>query len=799
MTQQMAPHRPSSHKKIWIWGILICVPLLILTTITSPSLAQTYTYDEVVVEGNVRIDQKSILRFANLPAAGRVTADDLGSAYRRIANTALFETLEIRPKGRRLIIEVVEYPMINEITIEGNKRLKDEQLFPVIESEPRRVYLPSQAEQDAIAIAEQYRQVGRFAADVTPKIIRRSDNRVDLVFEVVESRVIETERISFIGNRAFSATRLRRELASKEAGLLRAFVKSDVYIEERVAADRQQLTEFYNNRGYANFKILSVTAETTPERDAFFIVFTIREGPQYSFGKVTSSSEIDEVNSDEYLQEFRGKSGQIYSPKLVLDGVRRMEFKAKQNSLRFVFVEPVEDINIETREINVNFRIHRGARTFIERIHISGNVTTLDRVIRREFQIAEGDPFNEREIRDSADRIRDLNLFSSVEVNSVPGSSPDQAVVNVEIEEAPTGSLSFGGAWSQDSGITGKFSITERNFLGRGQSLSVGLETGNNATYSIVFVEPRFADRDVALQLSTSLQTTRGSGQLFNTRRWQFSGGLGFPISDETRLNLGAGFSTFRVNNVLSLSHIIRSDLARGPADTIFISYGVNYDSRRTGFNPDIGYVVDFGQKLGRGLKDNSTIITTSGKVGAQTFVLGGSVTLTGEVEGGVVTALNGNTRVRDRFQMHSGLMRGFTTNGIGPRDFRIFGSGDKARKFYLDPLGGNYFTAMRLESRFPIGLPQEIGVNGGIFYDMGSVWGLSETKCANYFPTGNVADNIKDDCVVDDKFNLRSAVGFSLFWDTVFGPLRLNFTKPLQFKPYDNTQTFDLAVASTF
>ena len=799
MTQQMAPRCLNGLKKIWIWAIVIYALLLILTTMTSPLLAQTYTYDEVVVEGNVRIDQSSILRFANLPAAGKVTADDLGSAYRRIANAALFETLEIRPEGRRLVIEVAEYPVISEITVEGNKRLKDEQLLPVIKSAPRRVYLPSQAEQDAIAIAAQYRQVGRLAAEVTPKIIRRSDNRVDLVFEVVESRVIETERISFIGNRAFSSTRLRRELASKQAGLLRAFVKSDVYIEERIAADRQQLTEFYNNRGYASFEILSVTAETTPERDAFFIVFTIREGPQYSFGKITSSSEIDEVDSAEYLPEFRGKSGQIYSPKLVLDGVRRMEFKAKQNALRFVFVEPVEDVNIETRQISINFRLYHGDRTFIERIDISGNVTTLDRVIRREFQIAEGDPFNEREIRDSADRIRDLNLFSSVEVNSAPGSSPEQAVINVEVEEAPTGSLSFGAAWSQDSGITGKFSITERNFLGRGQSLSFGLETGNNATYSLVFVEPRFADRDVALQLSTSLQTTRGSGQFFNTQRWQVSGGLGFPISDKTRLNLGVGFSTFRVKNILSFSHIIRSDLARGPADTIFVSYGLNYDSRRTGFNPDTGYVVDFGQILSRGLRDNSTVITTSGKVGAQTRVFGDNVSLTGEVEGGVVKALGGHTRVRDRFRMQSGLMRGFTNNGIGPRDFRFVGQGNNARKVYLDPLGGNYFTAIRLESRFPIGLPQEIGVNGGVFYDMGSIWGLNETKCSNYFPTGNVANNIKDDCVVDDKFNLRTAVGFSLFWDTVFGPLRLNFTKPLRFKPYDNKQTFDLAVASTF
>ncbi len=791
-----------------MFAVFFC-GFLMLTVSVPPAHAQSYSYDEIVVEGNLRVDKESVLRFAGLPPAGQASADELGDAYRRISEAALFESLEIRPEGRRIVIEVVEFPVINEISIEGNKRLNDEQLLPLIRSAPRRIYLPSRAEQDAVAIAEQYRIAGRISTDVTPKIIRRSDNRVDLVFEVIEGGVIETERISFIGNRAFSDNRLRRELSSRQAGILRAFVKSDTFVEERIELDRQKLTEFYTNRGFVDFEILSVSAEMAEKRDAFFLVFTVREGPQYRYGKISASSEVPDLVANDYLGEFRGESGEIFSPAVVLDGLRRMEFLAADRNLRFVFVEPEERRNIENQTIDLNFRIYRGERTFVERIDITGNTTTLDRVIRREFQFAEGDPFNQREIAEAADRIRALGFFSSVVVNSEEGSSPNQAVIKVDVEETPTGSLSFGAAWSQDSGVTGKVSLSERNLLGRGQFLSFSVETGDAATYSLVFIEPRFLDRDVSLRLATSLTTTRGLGQRFSTEQWRLTGSLTFPVSEAGRLTVGTGFSTYRIENVFSRSFIVLSDVVRGPGDRVFVDYSLEFDSRRTGFDPDTGYVLRLGQELGQGTKDKSTILTTTALLGAQTTVLGEGVTLTGELEGGVVTPLTGDSRIRDRFRGNSRIIKGFASNGIGPRDFVLTGTSGELSRTYLDPLGGNYFAALRLESRFPLGLPEEIGVGGGLFLDMGSVWGLDENKCSNYVTGGTnipspvgaqpVNQEVKDACVVDDSFKLRASVGFSLFWDTLFGPLRLNFSRPLKSQPYDNAQNFDLTIASIF
>ncbi len=945
---------------------------LILTT--TQVEAQTYSYDEVVIEGNLRIGDESILRFADLPPSGQVSADDLGAAYRRMADAVLFEEIEIRPEGRRLIIEVAEYPIINEISIEGNRRIEDEPLLELVQSTPRRIYLPSQAEQDANAIAQQYRFQGRLAAEVTPKIIRRSDNRVDLVFEVVEGRVIETERISFIGNRAYADSVLRDELASRQAGILRTFVKTDTYIEERIAQDRQNLTDFYRNRGYVDFEIVSVSAELTAERDAFFVVFTIEEGPRYRFGEITASSEIENIDADEMLAEFQGQSGGVFSPDVIRDTLSRMEFLAVSRGERFVFVEPEQRRNVEQQTVDLNFRIYRAERNFVERIDITGNTTTLDYVIRREFRIVEGDPYNQREIDEAVDRIRALGFFSSVDVTTVRGSSPNQAVVRVEVEERPTGSLSFGAAWSEDGGITGTVALSERNLLGRGQYLGLSVETGDNASYAVTFIEPRFLDREVALRLSTSLNTTRGFGQRFNTEQWRVDGDLTYPISDTTNLTVGGGFSTYRMESFygnysddpdrslykkgdpIVTSFLVGEDFKRGKGDRVFVNYGLDYNSLRTGYDRDTGFSVQFGQELSQGTSDDSTILKSSASLLGQTTFMGGKLRLTGELEGGIVTGVSGDTRLRDRFRMHSGMMRGFASNGIGPRDFFV-GIRDYVKKtglpinranqcilrsvdrevqrrcqiqrdipdntlsqtltaggtfpeipykelkkenvlkgkerlliittyedtngvrgkaqtrslelvaddyketrentpgtvysvqdflgenekvdvlsindvepgishLYTDPLGGNYFAAMRLESRFPLGLPEEVGVNGGLFFDMGSVWGLDDKRCASFgrgWPTdpntsyyflGKNKDNEYVDksevvagelekaeaaCVVDDGFKLRSTVGVSLFWETIFGPLRMNFSHPIQSESYDRKQSFDIGIASTF
>ncbi len=326
------------------------------------------------------------------------------------------------------MIRVKEYPTINVISIEGNRRLDDEKLTEVIQSQSRRVYSPTQAEADAAAMADLYSNVGRLSASVTPKIIRRSDNRVDLVFEVQEGRVVEVERLSFVGNRAYSDRRLRQVLETKQAGLLRTFISSDTFIAERIELDKQLLRDFYASRGFIDFEVLDATAELARERNGFFVTFTIREGQSFSIGSVDTISEIPEIDPAEYAAALRLRSGVTYSPSVIDTNIARLENLALRNGLNFIRVEPRIKRNDRNQIVDVTFAITRGERIFVERIDIEGNTTTLDEVIRRKFRTVEGDPFNPREIRQAAERIRALGFFSDAQVTTEEGSSPDQVL-----------------------------------------------------------------------------------------------------------------------------------------------------------------------------------------------------------------------------------------------------------------------------------------------------------------------------------------------------------------------------------
>ncbi|MEH6773136.1 MAG: outer membrane protein assembly factor BamA, partial [Cereibacter changlensis] len=411
---------------------------------SQPALAQSYSFSNVVIEGSTRVDATTILGFAGIERGAAISAAELNSAYQRLQNSGLFEKIEVVPQGSTLVIRVQEYPTINVINFEGNKRLKDENLAELLQSQSRRAYSPAQAEADAAAITELYATRGRIAATVKPRIIRRSDNRVDLVFDITEGKVVEIERLSFVGNRSFSDRRLRQVLETKQAGILRTFIASDTFIAERIELDKQLLRDFYMSRGYVDFQVLDASAEVTRERDAFFVTFSVQEGQSYDFGQVGVSSEIEGLDPTEFGDLVTIRRGATYSPGVVENNITRMENLALRKGLNFVRFEPRVTKNAQNQTIDLNFVMVRGERVFVERIDIEGNTTTLDEVVRRQFRTVEGDPFNPREVRQSAERIRALGYFGDARVDAQPGSSPDQVIVNVDVEEQPTGSLSFG-------------------------------------------------------------------------------------------------------------------------------------------------------------------------------------------------------------------------------------------------------------------------------------------------------------------------------------------------------------------
>ena len=468
--------------------------------------AQEYRFDSVVINGNERIGDSAILARAGIRRGQAVSGGQLNDAYQSLQNSGLFETVAIEPRGGTLVITVTELPTLNRVSFEGNKRIKDEVLSQIVSSEERRVFNPTQAEADAASIAEAYSNEGRLSARVQPRIIRRSQNRVDLVFEIFEGDNVEIERLSFVGNRKYSDRRLRRVLGTKQAGLFRRLVKRDTFVEGRVEADKQMLRDFYLSRGYVDMRTTAVNGELTEERDGYFVSYNVTEGQQFKFGAVNVVSEMNGVDAATYSDIVKIRPGVIYSPTLIETDIARLERQAIRDGVDFMRVEPRIDRNDRDLTLDVTYVLSKGPRVFVERIDIEGNTTTLDRVIRREFDSVEGDPFNPREIRQAAERIRALGYFETAEVNAREGSSGEQVVVHVDVEEKPTGSLNFGGSFSNNDGIGVAISFAEDNFLGRGQKLSLSISTAEDATrYGINFVEPRLLGRDLALGLHLGL------------------------------------------------------------------------------------------------------------------------------------------------------------------------------------------------------------------------------------------------------------------------------------------------------
>ena len=735
---------------------------------TVAPVPQGFVADSVAISGNALVDGATITAFLALPRGKALTQGELNDAWQRLFGSGLFRSVQLVPQGRVLAVTVVENPMIGEVDFQGNDVIKDAEIQKVVKLAGRRILSVTQAEADAAAITDLYQARGRTSVRVTPKIIRRSGNQVDLVFEIVEGNVNEIAEIAFVGNQAFSDYRLRQVLNTKQAGILHRLIQRDTYNEDRLELDKKLLADFYLSRGYLDFRIVDASATYARERDRTFLSFTIEEGQAFKIGTVSVVSEIEGVDASAFQRARKPRGGTAYSPNTVQNTVEALETIALQNGLNFVTVDPRLTRNDAAGTVDVAFVLIKGERAFVERIDIEGNTTTLDQVIRRQFRTVEGDPLNRRDIAQAAERIRALGFFTDVAVTQAPGNSPDSAVVKVEVQEEPTGTLTLGAAYGKASGIGLNIGYSERNFLGRGQGLTVNIQSGaDNVDSRIDFTEPALLGRNLSLGLSASYGTTEHPNNAnYDTVIATFSPSLTFPIAANTKLRLNYRLTSENISNVDGTSTLLAAEVGQKLSSSL--GYTVTWDTRGTGLNPKGGSLLQFGQDFA-GLAGDVQAVSTNFRALTETKVLNDEVTLRFSLEGGAVTSLGGDTtRVVDRFS-GIGKIRGFEVRGLGPRE------NDEA-------LGGNLFAVAKLESEFPLGLPEEYGITGGAFVDLGSVWGLDQTVAG-----------------VDDGFRLRSVAGVSLLWNTPIGPLRFDFTKALKKESYDREQTFDFTISTKF
>ena len=748
--------------------------------------ANDFKITEIIVDGNRRIETETIRSYTEIETPAVLAIGEVNDAVQRVRDSNLFETVTAEVQGNKLKVTVVEFPTVNEVVFEGNERLGEKQLSALVRSQSRRIYSVSQVRDDANAIAEAYANQGRIAASVEPRIIRRSDNRVDVIFEIAEGGVVEIERLSFVGNRTFSDRRLRRVLNTKQAGLLRIFVQRDTYVEDRVEFDKQVLTDFYNSRGYIDFQVQAVTSELSKTKDSFFLTFRVQEGQQFSFGKITTTSDLEDVDPGDFENAIKIEQGDIYSPALVENTITRMERRALELGLDFVRVEPRVTRNNEGLALDIDFNLSRGPRVFVERIDIAGNTTTLDRVIRRQFKVVEGDALNPGEIRASAQRIRALGFFANSNVTTREGSAPNQRIVEVSVTEKPTGSLKFGANYNSANGVGLVASFREENFLGRGQATSFGINTTTSTRgFNFGFKEPSLFNRDLSLSFGVDYRGTSKNNARYNTGSFEIDAALGFPVSESGFFTPKLFYETEELTDVTTSSAVITGEAAEGDHKTLGLGYTYSFDNRRTGLNPKSGMFLRLSQDFG--LAGDARFVRTNVKLGGETYVRNEDFKVTAILEGGALSYAGGSSsRVTDRFFLGSGLFRGFAPGGLGPREVDTSNS-------INDALGGEYYAVARFETQFPIGLPEEYGIEFGAFFDAGSVWGLDSAH------VGSGANQAPANTILYDEFTLRAVAGVSIFWNTPIGPLRFNFTDAVKTAEYDVEQNFDLTISASF
>jgi outer membrane protein insertion porin family len=759
----------------WFRTLILLLFATASLSVIGATTAAALTFSRIVVEGNERIEPTTIQKVAGIGTGQTVSEAELNDAVQRLVASGLFASVDLVPSGNTLIIKVTENPVINIVNFEGNKLIDDETLAGVVQSKSRRVYSVAQVEADAAAIVKAYADAGRLAARVEPRVIDRGDNRVDLAFEIREGKITEIERLSFTGNRSYSDRRLRQVLETKQAGLLRQIIQRDTYVADRIEFDKQLLTDFYRERGFIDFQVLSVTREFSRERDGFFLTFALREGLSYRFGNISAVSEYEGIDVAPYQDVIRIRKGVTYSPTAVDITISRMEAIALKQGVNFMNIVPRITRNERDQTLDIVFALTKGPRVFVERIDIQGNTTTLDKVIRRQFRTVEGDPFSPREIREGAERVRALNFFETADVNAKQGTGPDQVIVDVNVEEKPTGSLTFGASYSVGEGGAINLGLSEANFLGRGQYVSLNLSAGtNNKNSSVTFIEPAFLGRDLKFRFNAYYRTTANDNSDYSTNRIGGVTGLEFPISELGKLELRYSLSSDEIHSVsTSSSVLLQNEEARGAEISSSLGYTYSYDTRIGGIDPNRAMKLTFGQDFA-GVGGDIQSVKTTASATFQQKIMREEVVLRAELEGGNVTTTGGDSRLVDRFT-GNGIMRGFAPNGIGPRDLGAVNE---------DAVGGNYFAAARFEAEFPLGLPEEYGLRGGAFADFGSVWGL---------------DNTAGTATIDDGMYLRSSIGLSLFWDTAIGPLRFNFSRAINKESYDKVQNFDLTISTQF
>nr|WP_244644650.1 outer membrane protein assembly factor BamA [Azorhizobium oxalatiphilum] len=797
--------------------------------VASPAMAQSAS--SIVVQGNRRVDADTIRSYFNLKPGESLTSAKIDDGLKALYATGLFADVRVSNQGGRVVVTVSENEVINKVAFEGNKKVKDEQLQGEIQSKERGPLSQAVVQADTTRIVDLYRRTGRIDVSVNPVTIDRGNGRVDLVFEIKEGDKTGVKDIKFVGNKAFSDWRLKDVISTSVTNWLSFLKSTDVYDADRVNADQELLRRFYLKNGYADFRIVNATAEMDPAGGGYIITITVDEGAQYKFGKVDVVSNIRDVPASSLRNGLRMSDGQIYNAELVEKSVENLTIEVSKSGYAFAQVRPRGDRDFQSKQINVTFVVEEGPRVYIERIEVRGNTRTRDWVVRREFDIGEGDAYNRVLVDRAERRLRNLGYFKTVKISNEPGSAPDRVILVVTVEDQPTGEFSVSGGYSTSDGFIGSVSLGEKNFLGRGQYVSISGTLGQysqGAQFS--FTEPYFMGYRLAAGLDLYWKET-SSNSYTSYDSETIGGGIrfGLPITDEVTLALRYNlysrelslsncdtYTTYIAALVAAtpslatyystmppcgVSWAIIEAVQQGQTITSVAGYTLSFNGLDNNANPTSGLYAELKQDFA-GLGGDVNFIRTTGDMRFYYPMVYDSVLMLRGQAGYVSAWGDKDLLIMDNFFMGPNLVRGFAPSGIGPRDIKyaaLYGE-DNA-----NALGATTYWGVSAEIQFPLAfLPKDVGMKAAVFADAGSAYGYDgatsfpgsaayDTAC----PTGS-KNAIGAVCVADENV-VRSSVGASLIWQSPFGPLRFDYAIPLSKADYDRTQEFRFSGGTKF
>ncbi|OBQ75241.1 outer membrane protein assembly factor BamA [Mesorhizobium erdmanii] len=771
----------------------LVVPGALAVQFVATSAAEAAVVSRVEVTGNQRVDAETIRNYITIKPGKAFSSSDIDSAVKALFGTGLFSDVQINQVGSTLVVKVAEYKVVNQVLFQGNKKLKDNALEAAVQLKPRGTFSQATLDSDVEAVKAAYRRIGRDDAGVTTQIMDLGDNRVNVVFKITEGDRTQIAAINFVGNSAYSSRRLSDVINTKRSSWVSFILRDDVYDEDKLRADQELLRRFYYNHGYADFQVVSAVGELDNATNKYTVTITIQEGERYNFGDISVESTIPEVDSKSLESVVETRKGDVYNAKNVEDSIIALTEKVAGSGYAFAQVTPRGDRNFENHTISVVYTVDQGTKAYVERIEIRGNDRTRDYVIRREFDVSEGDAFNQVLIQRAKKRLENLDYFTSVDISTVPGSQPDQVVLVVTVVEKSTGEFSVGAGYSTGGDTAGpsvEGSITERNFLGRGQFIKLSAGGGKNSRdYSLSFTEPYFLGRRIAAGFDI-YKSTRQYNNNYDSDTTGATVRFGLPITNSITTQLAYNISQekYKVDSncgptspgdpdgTCTISPAILDGIAQSPWIKSSISLGLVYNTIDDMKNPHEGIYANTTVEVA-GLGGDAKFVKLTGR-GSIYQTLSEQLDLVGLISGGAghveSYGNNGTLRIFDQFQSTDRMIRGFAYNGIGPVDPNTG-----------DHLGGvTYFNASA-EAQFPLPVvPESFGLRGAVFADAATLY-------------GSKINTSVDQASLD--MQLRASVGVGLMWASPFGPIRIDYAIPVKKQAHDDVQEFNFGISTRF